>query len=239
MSDSDEQLDFSFACAEKRCRDCGQTKPASDFGQNRERPDGLAVYCKLCFRRRANEYYVNKRAAEGREVRHRVQIPGAKRCASCSEIKPLTEFHRARSQSGGYNCYCKTCRKAMGAEAHLRKSYGMSSAEFQAMVDAQGGVCAICVERPAVHVDHDHATGQVRGVLCFPCNAALGQFLDRTDLLTRAVSYLETTTWQKTRVCTGVYRLTSPRRAARPSSTSSELQHLISSRRDAGSAPPE
>jgi hypothetical protein len=196
------------------------------------------VYCKPCFRERANQHYEKKRAELGHEVRHRVRIPGQKRCASCSEIKPLAEFHRARSQSGGYNCYCKACRKAMGAEAHLRKSYGMTGAEFQAMVDAQGGLCAICQERPAVHVDHDHETGQVRGVLCFPCNAALGQFRDRIDLLARAASYLETTTWQKTRVCTGVYRLTSPRRAARPSSTSSGLQRLISSRRDAGSSPP-
>ena len=238
MSDSSQQLPFPFSDPEKRCPDCDHVKPASEFGTNRRNPDGLAWYCKLCFRRRTSEYYVKKRAAEGREVRHRVRVSGAKRCAACSEIKPLSEFHRARSQSGGYNCYCKTCRKAMGAESHLRRSYGMTNAEFQAMVDAQGGLCAICVERPAVHVDHDHKTGQVRGVLCFPCNAALGQFRDRTDLLARAASYLETTTWQKTRVCTGVYRLTSPRRAARPSSTSSELQHLISSRRGAESSPP-
>jgi hypothetical protein len=229
---------LTFGQQENRCIDCGLTKSTAEFGRNRERPDGLAVYCKPCFRRRANEYYEKKRRAEGREVRHRVQVPGAKRCASCSEIKPLTEFHRARSQSGGYNCYCKTCRKAISAESHLRNSYGMTNAEFQAMVEAQGGLCAICVERPAVHVDHDHETGQVRGVLCFPCNAALGQFRDRIDLLARAASYLETTTWQKTRVCTGVYRLTSPRRAARPSSTSSELQLLISSRRVAGTSPP-
>ena len=232
-------MPFPFSEDQKRCPDCGQLQPTAAFGRNRRNSDGLASYCKPCFRLRTNAYYVKKRAAMGREVRHRVQTPGAKRCASCSEVKPVTEFHRARSQSGGYNCYCKTCRKALGAEAHLRRAYGMTNAEFKAMVDAQGGLCAICVERPAVHVDHDHETGQVRGVLCFPCNAALGQFRDRIDLLARAASYLETTTWQKTRVCTGVYRLTSPRRAARPSSTSSELQHLISSRRGAGSSPPE
>lgn len=47
-----------------------------------------------------------------------------------------------------------------------------------------------CREAPADQVDHDHATNRVRGLLCFNCNGALGQFRDRTDLMLRAVSYL-------------------------------------------------
>lgn len=58
------------------------------------------------------------------------------------------------------------------------------------MLAAQGGLCAICREAPATHVDHDHATGKVRGLLCFNCNGALGQFRDRQDLMLRAVVYL-------------------------------------------------
>jgi hypothetical protein len=121
---------------------------------------------------------------------------------------------------------------------HLKHRYGLTEAEVDAMIAAQDGLCALCRERPAEHVDHCHLTGEVRGVLCSCCNQGLGNFRDRADTLRQAIDYLETTTWQKTRVCTGVYRLTSPRRAARPSSTSSGLQRLISSRRDAGSSPP-
>lgn len=58
------------------------------------------------------------------------------------------------------------------------------------MLAEQKGLCAICREAPAKHVDHDHATGRVRGLLCFNCNGALGQFRDRTDLMLRAVAYL-------------------------------------------------
>ncbi|MBE7189396.1 endonuclease VII domain-containing protein, partial [Jatrophihabitans endophyticus] len=54
----------------------------------------------------------------------------------------------------------------------------------------QNGVCAICLEAPAAHVDHDHETGRVRGLLCFNCNGALGQFRDRPDLMSRAAIYL-------------------------------------------------
>ena len=54
----------------------------------------------------------------------------------------------------------------------------------------QGGLCAVCREAPAVHVDHDHETKRVRGLLCFDCSGALGQFRDRADLMLRAVAYL-------------------------------------------------
>ncbi|MCW2679741.1 MAG: phage endonuclease [Frankiales bacterium] len=99
------------------------------------------------------------------------------------------------------------------------------------MVGLQGGVCALCRERAPQHVDHDHMTGQVRGVLCSCCNQGLGNFRDRADVLRTAIDYLERTTWQRQQVSPGVYRVTSPRQAAARSRSSSELQHLISSRR--------
>ena len=75
-------------------------------------------------------------------------------------------------------------------EYHLRRRYGMTSAEVDALIAAQGGMCAICLVAPAEHVDHDHETGKVRGVLCFNCNGGLGQFKDDCDLLSRAFEYL-------------------------------------------------
>ena len=63
------------------------------------------------------------------------------------------------------------------------------------MLAAQGGVCALCHRPPlagkTLHVDHDHATGRVRGVLCFTCNNALGDFEDDPGRLRGAASYLE------------------------------------------------
>jgi Recombination endonuclease VII len=73
---------------------------------------------------------------------------------------------------------------------HLRRRYGITAQDWDAMFAEQGGLCAICREAPAAQVDHDHKTNRVRGLLCFNCNGALGQFRDREDLMLRAVLYL-------------------------------------------------
>lgn len=59
------------------------------------------------------------------------------------------------------------------------------------MFAEQSGLCAICGTAPAAHVDHDHATGKVRGLLCFNCNGGLGQFKDQIGVLNAAVRYLK------------------------------------------------
>lgn len=62
---------------------------------------------------------------------------------------------------------------------------------------------------PAVHVDHRHETGRVRGVLCFNCNSAIGTLGDDPDTFRRAIAYLEGNAWKPTLVAPGVYQLPS------------------------------
>jgi len=76
----------------------------------------------------------------------------------------------------------------------LRSKYGLSILQVDAMMVAQDHRCAICrtsfdVARPCV--DHCHATGKIRAILCSPCNIGLGAFRDRPDLLDAAQLYLE------------------------------------------------
>jgi recombination endonuclease VII len=74
---------------------------------------------------------------------------------------------------------------------HLKRRYGVGAKDVDEFVLDQGGVCAICNRPGAQHVDHDHVTDRVRGVLCFNCNGGLGQFGDDTERLARAQLYLE------------------------------------------------
>jgi hypothetical protein len=78
----------------------------------------------------------------------------------------------------------------------LRAEFGITADEYDSMLAAQGGVCAICGVSAAdarghrLHVDHCHDTGRVRGILCGNCNLGLGKFGDDAARLGRAVDYL-------------------------------------------------
>jgi hypothetical protein len=192
----------------------------------------MSFYCLECSRQANRGYYQRRRESEGFDYLERDDSPpGWKRCPGCRQTKPETEFHLNRTSKSGLVPYCKPCRRSRGRRHHLKKSYGLTEEQLAEKIEAQGGLCAICRRRPAEHVDHDHVLGLVRGVLCFPCNAALGQLKDNIQNFKNAIDYLERTTWQRTLVTTGVYRLTSPRLAAAASATSSELPRPTSSPR--------
>lgn len=83
-----------------------------------------------------------------------------------------------------------------GRNYWLSKRYGITTADFDAMLAKQLGRCAICAtDEPggmgSFHVDHDHVTGAVRGLLCYKCNQGLGFFNDNPRLLQRARRYLD------------------------------------------------
>ncbi|MEX5720417.1 endonuclease VII domain-containing protein [Geodermatophilus maliterrae] len=73
---------------------------------------------------------------------------------------------------------------------HLKRRYGMTAEEADAVLADQRGLCAICEVAPAEHVDHDHVTGRVRALLRFNCNGGLGQFRDDPQFLYAAAEYV-------------------------------------------------
>lgn len=76
--------------------------------------------------------------------------------------------------------------------ATLAREYGLTPEEYDFMFASQGNACAICrVTDVRWFVDHDHATGKVRGILCPKCNSALGFAKDSPEILRAAAQYLE------------------------------------------------
>lgn len=80
-------------------------------------------------------------------------------------------------------------------EKHLRLKYGMTIAQRDEMFEAQGSCCAICrTDKPpgknSWHIDHDHDTGAVRGILCGNCNTGIGMLADDPDRILAAAQYL-------------------------------------------------
>ncbi|WP_030324361.1 endonuclease VII domain-containing protein [Streptomyces sp. NRRL B-3229] len=194
----------------KECRKCGRDLLLAAFALDKNRRDGLQVHCRECVAEYSAAYYRRRREAMGKSVREHIDVPdGHKLCRTCGEVKPRSEWHRNATASDGLSTRCKSCRAAQSRRDHLKRQYGITEAERDELVASQGGVCCICLAAVPEHVDHCHKTGRVRGVLCFSCNAALGQFKDRPDAIRRAAAYLEGIAWKPTLVAPGVYQLPS------------------------------
>ena len=101
-----------------------------------------------------------------------------------------------------------------------RDRHGWSLVEFEEMLAAQQGRCAICGARDPQHLDHDRRTGWVRGLLCFNCNGGLGQFRESPELLAEAITYLKGTTWHRVLIHPVVFQMCSPMRGRPPSRSS-------------------
>lgn len=126
-------------------------------------------------------------------------------CRDCKETKYIAIMSKS------HPTICRPCARArMRAwieanptrwerarrKSHLKKRYGITVDDYNAMLDAQGGGCAICGGAQAdgrdfrLHVDHDHETGRVRGILCGSCNRGLGNLGDDPDRCEAAAKYL-------------------------------------------------
>lgn len=132
----------------------------------------------------------------------------AKWCRTCAQPRPVSDFYSHTTSRDGLHFECKSCSLARNRkryqerpETHrnkraynLARKWNITEAEFQAMSDAQGGVCAICQQKPnrwPLVIDHDHDTGHVRALLCRTCNIAIGALRDSSMLSRAAAEYLE------------------------------------------------
>jgi len=218
----------SSPSAFKQCSRCGDTESLDHFGKFGQSLDGLSFSCKQCVSEDNKRRYRERQAAAGKTVRDpspervaRGPVPvGHKWCPDCNTYRPLDEFPRNRGTRDGRAVYCKphqnertyASRQTVHGGSrhyHLVRRYGVTAAQIDEMVDVQPGLCLICLndlgDRP--HVDHDHETGEVRGILCFNCNGGLGQFQDEPFLLKRAAGYLEGTMLAMLKGENGAYRI--------------------------------
>ena len=198
----------------KECRNCGQTKSRGEFYKSRRTPTGLRAMCKRCtleieangikrcvhFRRTKSLADFPKRAGAKRGTASMCSscaASGRKRCVCCYQVKQLSEYGASLTQHGRIHVRSK-CNACMSMDRRLGR-YRITKEQHDAMHVAQGGRCAICrvaIAGSNCHVDHDHATGKVRGLLCETCNPGLGCFRDDPLRLRAAIAYLESGGWR-------------------------------------------
>lgn len=118
-------------------------------------------------------------------------------CKDCAE-EPPRKFKRPAPYPGPR---CKTHhndvikqRSKRSHELSVQRTYNLKPGEYDKMYEAQNGRCAICERATGatrrLSVDHDHQTGEVRGLLCRPCNDMLGHARDDWKMFATATRYL-------------------------------------------------
>lgn len=160
----------------KVCSKCDKWKPRSDYGKVESHADKMRYCCKECY----NEVRKKYRNEHGRDI-----VREQKKRAYDRE--PPEERKKKRAE--GY-----VSRKR---DIRLRCLYGINESDYNAMLASQGGGCAICgaevgdSRQNSLFVDHCHAHGHVRGLLCHGCNTGIGFFGDSVERLLEAALYLE------------------------------------------------
>jgi hypothetical protein len=169
----------------KLCTRCKAFKLVNEFYAT-----ATSNWCKACYRDDHRARYKPKNGAND-EPRD---------CTWCG-----TSY---RPRTRRVSMYCSpACKEAerretgQDRERHLRRNYGIGSADYDRILAEQGGGCALCGVRPEdlkagkyrthLHVDHCHDTGRVRGLLCPDHNLLLGRFGDDPIMFKRILQYLE------------------------------------------------
>ena len=126
-------------------------------------------------------------------------------CTGCRQAKDSNEFYRNKNSKDGLTHTCAECGKAAAHRwkkanpistrskrgKHIKSRYGITLHDYDTMLVAQRGCCALCEQRmDRPNVDHCHTTGEVRGLLCHLCNRGLGLFKDSPAVLIRAAEYV-------------------------------------------------
>jgi hypothetical protein len=170
----------------KFCRGCQVEKPVNEFHKAKKEKDGLQYRCIPCSR----AYHAKRYEAQKEKLAEQIRAYRANNKEKLSQ-----------AQVKWRNKNPDKVRQYQRA-TNLKKNFGLSLAEYNAMAAAQNNCCAICKQPETfVHsatnevaklaVDHCHATGAIRKLLCKNCNNALGMFKDSVTLLSAAIQYLK------------------------------------------------
>lgn len=155
----------------KHCSGCNTTKEITEFHIDNSEKDGYRHQCKVCRNAKQREYANNNR-----------DLIKARNAAKAEQRKAYYQSPKGIESS---------------RRAHLKRKYGITLEEYNEMSEKQNHVCDICGteemnnKNKVLCVDHNHISGEIRGLLCGNCNLGLGNLQDSKELLIKAIKYLK------------------------------------------------
>ncbi len=188
----------SVSSPSKLCKRCQETKPFSEFYTSAHSGN----ICKACIS------LYQKSRVQLIKTSDRPILPSSKKCRQCTEEKDISLFKKDSNRKGGYSSLCKACHNACYTnldpevkerlkqkKAVQRRGHLGYSKNYDEMFALQDGRCAACGNPPETGKrlarDHDHETGEARGLLCTPCNLALGLLRDDHNRVSGLLRYIQ------------------------------------------------
>lgn len=172
----------------KICSKCKEEKSLSAYHKDSYAKDGKSPCCKNC-------HSLRKYGRPHNEIRSKYKSiefeDGTKLCTKCNLAKPKDDFYFV-THKNCYKSYCKICEN----NVRFKRIYNLSDKEFDdVMLRKENNKCEICGNENAngkqLHLDHNHDTGKVRGVLCTNCNLSIGLLKEDIDKLEKIIYYLK------------------------------------------------
>jgi hypothetical protein len=150
----------------------------------------LSESVKETRRRKAREYaLLNKHKKREYDRQYREANREKIRASKAEYVK--RKASEIKAKKAAYYQRNMTVRRASARDYHYRSKYGITYDQYRAICIAQNGTCLICGARPQrLVIDHNHATGLIRGAICGPCNSGIGLLKESISTLRSAISYL-------------------------------------------------
>lgn len=170
----------------KLCLTCKIEKSSDCFHKAKKEKDGLQYHCIEC----SKKYHADRYTSQKEKIMGQI---AAYRAGNKDKLNEAGKVWRGKNKSKV---------KEYQRSSNLKKNFGLSVADYEKMAVAQNNACAICLATETfIHnatgqvarlaVDHCHASGKIRKLLCANCNRALGLFSDNADTLARAAQYIK------------------------------------------------
>ena len=197
----------------KICTKCGEEKPIGEFAKCAANLDGFQYRCKICHnaacevsrqknldksRARKRKYYVdNQEKLKAQSKQYRLDNPEWFASMEAKRDK-AAEARRWKKENP------EEAQDKLRHDSLMRKfrNRGLTLDQYHSIAERQDFLCAVCGEEPQPReqtvedfdnfvIDHNHATGKVRGLTCWNCNVALGMLRDNPEVARKAATYLE------------------------------------------------
>lgn len=177
---------------EKKCSVCKIHKETSKFRSDKSRKDGLSNTCNECSSAIQRNWYSRNKEKARKQAKKRYESNkdqiSAKRKVTRKKNAAKIKEQRKLDYQNNKDIHRERSWKRAGIK-------NMTVSRYNELFKSQKGCCAICATKQddlkrSLCVDHNHSTGEVRGLLCDACNRALGYLKDSTDLLSKCINYL-------------------------------------------------